>query len=329
MSVPAQTSLSLYVLSVGQADTQVVRTPQGRIIVIDAVKPAKVKKLLHDLGLAAGDPIDELILTHPHSDHYIGADGLLEEFGARSISLSPFWHHEGWGPNGYRVLINRIERDGIPVQFVSGYNRIYPDDMIETTTSASGSTVASARQGVPYLEVLGPSNSLLRPIEDRAAFGTNHVSLIVRLVWNEFAMVFAADAQMENWGDFDREGMVTSSCRAISAAHHGSKNGTQWERLQMLSPSVVIVSSDPMAAHDIPDAIGCAIFREYARQQASSIVAMTFDTGTIEIEVQPTGSHAVFSYGEGYAADIDLAQRQPLTRNNNPTDWDAELQRKL
>ena len=331
MPVPAQPNLSIYVMSVGQADTQIVRTPQGRIVVIDAVKPAKIKQFLHDLGLTQSEPIDELILTHPHSDHYSGADGLLEEFGARSVTLSPFWHDHGWGSNGYRVLVNRLEADDIPVQFVSGYNRVYPDDLIQTTPGATASSdpVASARADVPFIEILGPSNSLVRPIEKKSAFATNHLSIMVRLVWNGFSMVFAGDAQMENWADFDREGMIIDPCRVLSAAHHGSKNGTQWERLQILDPSVVVVSSTPLGGHHIPDAIGCAIFREYEEKRGSSLVTMTHDTGTIEIEVRPTGTHNVFHYGEDYRDDVDLTRRASLTRANNPTDWDAELARKL
>jgi len=319
-----RSELSIFVLNVGQADTQVVRTPEGRIVVVDAVRPAKVKALLHDLGLQTGEPIDELILTHPHSDHYSGASGLIEEFGARSVSLSPFWHHTGWGANGYRALVNRIEEDGIPVKFVSGYNRLYTDDLLEEDGNST-----TEREQVPYLEILGPPNSLVRPIAHKVE--TNHMSIMVRLVWGKFAMVMAGDAQMENWGAFDREGMLEGACDVLAAAHHGSKNGTQWERLQVLDPKYVIVSSDPLAQHDIPDAIGCAIFREYVNKRPGSVVPMTYDSGTIEVEVKPTGSFRVFRFQdrqEGYD-DVDLSKRTSLTRSTNPTNWDQELARKL
>jgi competence protein ComEC len=330
MPIPESDRLHIYVLNVGQADTQIVRTPQGKIVVIDAVKPAKVKAFLRGLGLTDDEPIDHLIITHPHADHYGGAEGLINTFGARSVSLSPFWHDHGWGSNGYRVLVNRLESDGIPVQFVSGYQRIYPDDLIDLVPQdGNADDQGIPRETVPFIEVLGPPNSLIQSIAGKSAFDTNHLSLMARVTWDRFSMVFAGDAQMENWAAFDREGMLESSCKVLSTAHHGSMNGTQWERLQILSPRVVIVSSDPDGRHDIPDVVGCAIFREYATKEDRAVVCLTSDTGTIEIRARSSGTHTQQQFREDAGDDVDLSQGQSLTATSNPTDWDDQLRRKL
>jgi competence protein ComEC len=326
MPPAARPELSVYVLNVGQADTQVIRSPEGRIVVVDAVKPSKLKRFLKDIGLQRGEPIEELIITHAHTDHFTGASGLLTEFDVQSVSLAPFWHHDGWGSNSYRTLVNRIEAEGIPVRFVSGYERIYPDDLIDDSDSHP-----TARTEVPYIEILGPSNALVEPLEGQRGFERNHLSIMARVVWGEeFSMVLAGDAQMENWSAFDREGMLRSRCRVLSSAHHGSMRGTQWERLERLNPKVVLVSSDPMAQHDIPDAIGCAIFREYEEKTPHSIVAMTSYTGTVEIEVESGGTDfTTYAYGDGSTQNVSLGNRAELTRATNTTDWDFELSRKL
>ena len=69
-------ALEIYILNVGQADTAIIRTPNDKIIVIDAVRPGKVKSLLQALH-PAGPEISHLILTHPHFDHYSGVSNLL------------------------------------------------------------------------------------------------------------------------------------------------------------------------------------------------------------------------------------------------------------
>ncbi len=50
MPVDAQGRLHVFVLNVGQADASVVVTPGNEVVVIDAVKPDKLTRLLGDLG---------------------------------------------------------------------------------------------------------------------------------------------------------------------------------------------------------------------------------------------------------------------------------------
>jgi beta-lactamase superfamily II metal-dependent hydrolase len=68
---------------------------------------------------------------------------------------------------------------------------------------------------------------------------------------------------MENWSFFDEELLLESRYQVLRSYHHGSKNGTQWERLERLDPSTVIVSSNPESTHELPDLYGSAVFTEY------------------------------------------------------------------
>jgi len=47
------------------------------------------------------------------------------------------------------------------------------------------------------------------------------------------------------------------------------------------------------------------------------------------IEVRPTGSHRTYFYDDEAGDDVDLTNRQELTRANDLTNWEFELQRKL
>jgi hypothetical protein len=44
-------------------------------------------------------------------------------------------------------------------------------------------------------------------------------------------MVNSGDTQMESWSSFDQERMLEDKCQVPGAAHHGSANGIQWERI--------------------------------------------------------------------------------------------------
>jgi competence protein ComEC len=305
-------SLQIYLLNVGQADTSIIKTPAGNVIVIDAVRPKKVKAVLQALQLPHGE-IAHLIVTHPHTDHYQGVETLLKDFQVRRVTLAPFWQEPG--PPGYHVLINKMNDQGISIRFLSGYERTVPD----------GGTFPEFKDK-PVLELLGPSNNALEMLLKSGVLTPNHLSIISRLTYGKFSMVFAGDAQMENWAHFDQEGLLEKKCDIVRAAHHGSKRGSQWERLERLSPSLIVVSSDPDAEHNLPDAIGSAIFLELSKS-ADRQVALTRATGTIKIEAPGAGGKAytALAYGEGLDDNPFANAPHPLPA----TDWAGLVRKRL
>ena len=305
-------ALEIYILNVGQADTAVIKTPNNKLMVIDAVRPAKLKTMLHTLQPSSPE-IRHFILTHPHWDHYSGASGLLSAFSVQRVTLAPFWYLAGTA--GYHRIINRIQEMDIPLNFLSGYDRIYPD----------GGTYP-AYENQPYIEMLGPPNTILADLNASKLLTPNHLCIITRVTYGAFSMVLAADAQMENWAHYDREGMLAQHCDVLKAAHHGSRNGIQWERLSRLSPSLVIVSSNPDMGHHLPDVIGSVIFLEYDRDMGKRVV-LTRDSGTIKSSVPSpeNGRYEVAAYGDGVDEDVFARPEMPLAAS----DWAAITAGKL
>jgi hypothetical protein len=225
------------------------------------------------------------------------------------VTLAPFWFESGTPL--YHRLINRIQEAHIPVRFISGYERSYPD---------GGSFPDFA--GRVIVELLGPPNDILEELHESRTLNPNHLSVITRITYGHFSMVFAADAQMENWTHYDRAGMLDKPCDVLKAAHHGSKRGSQWERLERLGPKLVIVSSDPERDHELPDLIGSATFFEYAREGART-VALTSHAGTLRIMVEnPEQVRENFSagcFGERSEEPVFDRPESPLPA----TDWSA------
>lgn len=305
-------ALDIYVLNVGQADAAIIRTPGDNIIIIDAYNPTKVKYVLNQI--ASGSEISHLIVTHPHRDHYLAVSKLLVDYAIRRVTVAPFWYYAG--KPGYHAIINRIHAQQIPLRFLAGYERYYPD----------GGTYPEYSEGL-HLELLGPPNDILRLLPDGKHFNPNYLSIIARLTYGNFRMVFAADAQMENWAHYDREGMLEEKCKVLRAAHHGSRRGTQWERLERLSPKLVIVSSDPESGHNLPDLIGSATFLEYDDTKYRRKVALTAKTGTIKIVVDnpQTGRFKAVSYGDKPTDGSIPGLERPLPRTN----WSAIVKSKM
>ncbi len=316
MPVPSNNNLTIYVLNVGQADSTVIISPGGNIIIVDAVQPTKILDLLQKIGPPINNEIEELVITHPHWDHYSGANKLLATYQVKSATLSPFWNQYGMGPPTYRAMLNNLEQGETEIDYISGYSRIYPDGAV-----AAGTDEVVPKEDAFYVEFLGPSNRLLGQLERDGKLDTNHLSILTRVHWRKFSIVLAADAQMENWSYFDQEGMLNEDCDVLKSAHHGSCNGTQWERLDRLDPRCVIISCDPEKSHHLPDLVGASIFAKYEADHHNKIVALTSATHSIRITVQNSSSYTIENFDDAHNGNLDIANPHTLTRENNPSNW--------
>ena len=319
MPINTDGNLQIYCLNVGQGDTTIILTPKNHVILIDAVNPRKITALLNQLGLSNGDTIQHIVVTHPHNDHYSAVEPLLNIFDVREVTLTSLRKYKENKP-GYIGIINLALRKGIPTSFLSGYRVVFPDGSpFEESSSMK-------------LELLGPSNQFVEDLSQSKDLGINHYSILARIEIGKsrkFRMIVSGDAQMENWAHFDREQMLNASCTVLRSAHHGSANGTQYERFGRLRPKVVIVSSDPDGKDKLPDLIGCATMLRYASESSNPLVALTRDTGTILIRVTPSGSRRLFCYRDEAKDNVDLAKREALKHDTNPTRWDELLKTKI
>ncbi len=310
----------IYCLNVGQGDTTIVATPGNKILVIDAANGKKIIQLLKSLSFGEGDLIDQIVISHPHHDHYSGIIPLLNTYKVKVLTLTSVRHVENSTPS-YNNIINTAVSKGIPINFLSGYTQIYPDH----------SPVVNPNTFV--VELLGPSNQFIEDLYQAGNLNTNHYSIISQLNWMGFRMVIAGDAQMETWAHFDNEQMLAGNCSVLRSAHHGSANGTQFERLEKLKPRLIVVSSDPGGKDKIPDLIGSVIFMRFSGQSSTPIVALTDNpdaakTGTIKIEVHPSGRFNTYCYGDKKDENVNLGNEKALTSAGTTPTW-RELTNKL
>ncbi len=327
MAVNGDGNFNIYMLNVGQGDTTVIVSPAGSVMVMDAVRPDKLIDFLRSKINLVDDAVEHLVISHPHSDHFSGANRLANELTIRQATLAPFWHKTGTGPATYRKLIGRLRNQNSNITFLSGYSRWYPDGSMKPTNSGDNQQID---EDAPFVELFGAPTGMVRNLLDAKKFDPNHLSIIARISWRQnFRMIIAADAQMENWATFDSGRFLEESCQVLRSAHHGSANGTQWERVNRLSPRAVFVSSEPDGKDDLPDLTGSAIFAKYDRDSSQQMVCLTHDTGTVHLSVNSAGTRTFKMCRESKTQNVNLTGAVDLDSTNNPTDWSALLNRRV
>ncbi len=215
--------LHITMLSVGQAESLLLRLPNGSTMLVDG------GGYLHDTGMDFGQrllapalgalgirKIDRMISTHEHPDHIGGL-----AYVAKYLGVGEFWSTTKL-TSDYSDEIKRVlSEQKTPIRMLSADDRIELSDGI-------------------VLQVLSPSRRVF-PL-DRDVTDENEDSLVFRLTYGSFSMLFTADA-----GFVAEQRMISNNyvlqSTALKVGHHGSKYATSEEFINKVHPRLVLISA--------------------------------------------------------------------------------------
>jgi competence protein ComEC len=207
-------------LSVGQAESMLVQLPDGSTLLVDG--GGYLHDTGHDFGQRVLAPalgalhigrIDRMIATHDHPDHCGGLP-----FVIRNFTVGEFWS----GTDVSAVIRGELIKRGVPQRIVAAGDVItLPGPVVVTVLSPAGSERAPA----------GSDES-----------SVNEQSLVFRLSYGDFSMLFCADA------GFEAEQRILAGrhdlkSTALKVGHHGSRYSTSEEFLERVRPRVALISA--------------------------------------------------------------------------------------
>jgi beta-lactamase superfamily II metal-dependent hydrolase len=100
------TALDVIFLAVGQGDGIVLRSPEGKVVLVDAGPGPGIVQLLRHHGI---DSIDLAISTHPHADHIGGMAEVIRQMPVRFYMDNGVPHTT----STYRDLLQTLERSDV------------------------------------------------------------------------------------------------------------------------------------------------------------------------------------------------------------------------
>jgi beta-lactamase superfamily II metal-dependent hydrolase len=226
LSFEPKDDLRCLFLDAGQGNCAVVRTPDGRTIVIDCnIEGANdnVVRLLKKAGIAE---IDVLIATHPDWDHVSGLASLAKHFSVREL---------------WKVTFSKTPDNSSPdsVEAFKEYEAGVAS-LREAGTRIINPTVDSYDRvfGGAHVEVLAPISRNAADYRD-----ANDACLVVRISHKEKSILFAADTTQATWKELMSRGQCSAT--VLHASHHGSESGYVQGLMEAISPQLVVVSVGP------------------------------------------------------------------------------------
>ena len=214
-----QGSITVKMLDVGQGDAILIQTETQNVL-IDTGDLDERDKLRAELDKAGVKKIDAVILTHPHADHIGGMEMLIDKYPIGMV-------YDNGMPSTSRVYI--------------GYMKQLKAKGTARKGLCTGDRVDLG--GGAVFEVLAPSASLVQQGSVKGyKHDPNNESVVGRLVFGDFSMMFTGDAEKKEEQDVLAGGQGEVQSTVLKAGHHGSKTSSSADFLRAVRPAAVLIS---------------------------------------------------------------------------------------
>ena len=201
--------LIVKMLDVGQGDAFLIKTETENIL-IDTAEPSARDKLIEYLINDEVYTINRLILTHPHADHIGNAAFLINNGFVNEL------YDNGRASTNqyYRTYLKACKEYNIPRYTLREGDIFFLDDGA-------------------YLEILSAN---------RNDNHENNNSIVAKLVYGNFSMLFTGDAESPLEEELFQNSNELSTT-ILKAAHHGSKTSSSLDFVTAANPQYVFISA--------------------------------------------------------------------------------------
>jgi competence protein ComEC len=200
--------ITAFFIDVGQGDSILIKTPNGKNILIDGGNRYAGDEVISFLKQKGIHSIDLMVATHPDADHIGGLVDVLKQFPVKKVLDSGKVHTT----ETYTEYLSLIDQKGIPLAIPSAgeYLNIDEDLIVRVLNSAN------------------ESSSL------------NESSIVLKIVHEDVSFLLTGDATVENEEDMLHSFDVSADI--LKAGHHGSDTSSSINFLKAVQPAFTILS---------------------------------------------------------------------------------------
>lgn len=204
-------NLKIYFVDIGQGDSTVIKTPNGKNIIIDGGEENNI--ILPYLLDREIIKIDYLIVSHFDSDHVEGLFSIMENIKVEKAIIGKQFEDS----KNYKTFLEIAKKKKIDILVVEAGNKINIENNIN-------------------IEVLWPCSENV--IKENIL---NNNSLVFKFTYKEFSMLFTGD--IEEIAEEKLVKMYENKLKTtiLKVAHHGSKTSSIEEFLEYVRPKICLI----------------------------------------------------------------------------------------
>lgn len=275
----AQNQLKVHFIDVGQADSILIQTPEGKAMLIDAGNNDDGDLVVSYLKSQGVKKIDVLVGTHPHEDHIGGMDNVIYSFDIGKIYMPK----------------------------AASTTRTYED--LLTAIKSKNLKVSTAKAGIAIdidpkvkIEMLAPNSEAYDDL--------NNYSAVIKLTYGKTAFLFEGDAESSSEKEMLEKGYELKA-DVLKIGHHGSSSSTTPEFLSAVSPKYAIISVGKNNDYGHPakatmDKLKAANIAVYRTDECGTIIAAS-DGANISFNCKPGTYNAGTVSGSSSSASSSVS----------------------
>lgn len=202
--------LQVIFLDVGQGDSILLISPQGRTMLVDAGDNDQEQRMVDYMKQYGISKIDVMVGTHPHADHIGGMDKVIDQVDVGAIYMPKYTATT----RTYESLLKSIKNKNLKVITAKAGVTIDWDDQVQ-------------------VDIIAP----VKAYED-----ANNNSAVLRIAYGQHSFLLTGDAEGASEKDMLASGAELSAT-VLGVGHHGSYSSTSNAFLKKIAPEIAVIQS--------------------------------------------------------------------------------------
>ncbi len=200
--------LKVYFLDVGQGASQLLVTPSGKTMLIDAGNNDKEQVMLDYMKQYHISKLDVVIGTHPDADHIGGLDKVIDQIPVETIYMPKVQSNT----KTFESVLKSIKNKGLKVKTAKAGLSWDLDDEV-------------------HVDMLAPTRSY----DD-----SNNMSAVVKVTYGQTSFLLTDDAESASEKDMIASG-ADLQADVLLVGHHGSNSSTTLSFLKKVNPKYAVI----------------------------------------------------------------------------------------
>jgi beta-lactamase superfamily II metal-dependent hydrolase len=212
-SVRTYGNSTVYFIDVGQGDAELIKTSDGKNVLIDAGPPSAGSTLVSFLESHNSTTLDAFVLTHPDADHIGGGADVMKACSVLSIYQSGY----STGTKTFAAFEAAVKLEGCP-----SYN---------DTQLNPGDRLLSINSTVTF-EIMAINAQ---------SGDANDASVVIKMTDGTVDFMFEGDASSSVESQMDNAYGDAMDIEILKIGHHGSSSATSASFLSATTPAVAVI----------------------------------------------------------------------------------------